>query len=32
MGAPVTIDVRSDGSTLQFDIDGEQQVVNTASL
>jgi hypothetical protein len=27
MGAPVTIDVRSDGSTLQFDIDGDQQMV-----
>ena len=26
MGAPVTIDVRSDGSTLQFDIDGDQQI------
>ena len=30
MGAPVTIDVRQDGATLQFDIDGQQQVVNTA--
>ena len=29
MGAPVTIDVRTDGATLQFDIDGEQQIVNT---
>ncbi len=27
MGAPVTIDVRPDGATLQFNIDGEQQVV-----
>ena len=27
MGAPVTIDVRSDGATLQFNIDGEQQEV-----
>ena len=24
-GAPVTIDVRDDGATLQFDIDGEQR-------
>ena len=32
MGAPVTIDVRSDGATLQFNIDGEQKKVNTASI
>ena len=32
MGAPVTIDVRSDGATLQFDIDGDQQTVNTATI
>ena len=32
MGAPVTIDVRPEGSTLQFDIDGEQQLVNTAGF
>ena len=32
MGAPVTIDVRSDGATLQFNIDGEQQTVNTATI
>ena len=32
MGAPVTIDVRSDGATLQFDIDGQRQVVNTADI
>ena len=32
MGAPVTIDVRTDGATLEFDIDGEQQVVNTATI
>lgn len=32
MGAPVTIDVRKDGATLQFDIDGEQQTVNTATV
>ena len=29
MGAPVTIDVRSDGATLQFNIDGKQKVVPT---
>ena len=32
MGAPVTIDVRSDGATLQFNIDGDQQPVNTATI
>ena len=32
MGSNVTIDVRSDGATLQFNIDGEQQQVNTASI
>ena len=32
MGAPVTIDVRNDGATLQFDIDGAQRVVNTADI
>ncbi len=32
MGAPVTIDVRTDGATLQFDIDGDQQTVNTATI
>ena len=32
MGAPVTMDVRSDGATLQFDIVGQQQVVNTANI
>ena len=32
MGAPVTIDVRSEGATLQFNIDGEQQTVNTATI
>lgn len=31
MGAPVTIDVRQDGATLQFNIDGQQHVVNTAN-
>ena len=29
MGAPVTIDVRNDGATLQFNIDGQQQKVKT---
>ena len=29
LGAPVTIDVRPDGSTLTFNIDGEQTPVNT---
>ena len=32
MGAPVTIDVRSDGATLQFNIDGEQYPVNTSVI
>ena len=32
MGAPVTIDVRNDGATLQFNIDGNQQRVNTANI
>ena len=32
MGTPVTIDVRTDGAILQFDIDGEQQTVNTATI
>ena len=32
MGAPVTIDVRTDGATLQFDIDGEQTEVRTADI
>ncbi|MCR5574016.1 MAG: LD-carboxypeptidase [Bacteroidaceae bacterium] len=32
MGAPVTIDVRTDEATLQFDIDGDQQTVNTATI
>jgi muramoyltetrapeptide carboxypeptidase len=30
MGAPVTIDVRVDGATLQFNIDGLQQEVITS--
>jgi len=32
MGAPVTIDVRSDGATLQFNVDGQQQSVKTAEV
>lgn len=32
MGANVTIDVRSDGATLQFNIDGDQQQVNTGDV
>ena len=32
MGANVTIDVRTDGATLQFNINGEQQQVNTANI
>lgn len=32
MGAPVTMDVRNDGATLQFDIDGSQCEVRTAEI
>ena len=32
MGAPVTIDVRSDGATFQFNVEGEQQTVKTDLL
>ena len=32
MGSNVTIDVRNDGATLQFNIDGDQQQVNTAGI
>jgi muramoyltetrapeptide carboxypeptidase len=32
MGANVTIDVRADGASLQFNIDGDQQQVNTADI
>lgn len=32
MGAPVTMDVRNDGATLQFDIDGNQREVRTAEI
>ena len=32
MGANVTIDVRTDGATLQFNIDGDQQQVITADI
>ena len=31
MGAPVTIDVRNDGATLQFNINGQQRDINTAA-
>ena len=32
MGANVTIDVRSDGATLQFNIEGDKQQVNTSDI
>ena len=32
MGAKVTLDVRADGATIQFNFDGEQQQVNTADI
>lgn len=32
MGAPVTIDVRNDGATLQFNIEGTQHEVRTADI
>ena len=32
MGAPITIDVRNDGATLTFNIDGEQRDVTTSTL
>ena len=32
MGAPVTIDIREDGATLQFDIEGTQREVRTADI
>lgn len=32
MGAPVTIDVRNDGATLQFNISGEQYSASTADV
>ena len=32
MGAPVTMDVRADGSTLTFDIPGKQKTVHTKEL
>lgn len=32
MGAPVTIDVRNDGATLQFNIEGSQYDINTAEI
>ena len=32
MGAPVTLDVRTDGATLTFDMPGTQKIVHTAGL
>ena len=32
MGAPVTIDVRNDGATINFNIDGEKEEVNVAYI
>ena len=32
MGANVSIDVRADGATLQFNIDGDQQLVKTSGI
>ncbi|MBR5653751.1 MAG: LD-carboxypeptidase [Prevotella sp.] len=32
MGAPVTMDVRTDGATLQFDIEGQQREIRTADI
>lgn len=32
MGAPVTIDVRADGATIQFNVEGLQQTINTAGI
>ena len=32
MGAPVTLDVRQDGATLQFNIEGDQNEVRTADI
>lgn len=32
MGAPVTMDVRADGATLQFDIEGHQTKIHTSDL
>jgi muramoyltetrapeptide carboxypeptidase len=32
MGAPVTIDVRNDGATINFNIDGEKEDVNVADI
>ena len=31
MGTPVTIDVRNDGTTLQFNIDGDQHDITTST-
>ena len=32
MGANVTIDVRNDGATLQFNIDGQQRDIRTVGI
>ena len=32
MGAPVSIEVRSDGATIEFDIPGKQNKVKTADI
>lgn len=32
MGAPVTIDVRNDGATINFNIDGEKEDVYVADI
>jgi muramoyltetrapeptide carboxypeptidase len=32
MGAPVTMDVRADGATLQFDIEGQQTEIHTPDI
>ena len=32
MGAPVTIDVRKDGASLHFDINGQEHDVHTAGI
>ena len=32
MGAPVTVDVREDGATLSFNIDGHQQEINVSDV
>ena len=32
MGAPVSIDVSSSGATLQFNVEGQQQLVNISEV